>query len=63
MQLDVFSQLRFLPDPMINPSSPEHYLSFDAAMQKKTSEKDCPSLQRQKKRLFHIPQVYNMSKM
>jgi len=46
MELDVFS---FLPDPMINPSNPEHYLSFDEAMQKKTSEKDCPSLQRQKK--------------
>ena len=61
MQLDVFSQLRFLPDPMINPSSPEHYLSFDAAMQTKTSEKDCPSLQRQKKKtISYSPSVQHV---
>ena len=61
MQLDVFSQLRFLPDPMINPSNPEHYLSFDAAMQKKTSEKDCPSLQRQKKKtISYSPSVQHV---
>ena len=50
MDYETFSQLRFLPDPMINPSDPEHYLPFEDAMQKETSEKDCPSLQRQKKK-------------
>ena len=55
MQLDVFSQLHFLPDLMINPLSPEHYLSFDAAMQKKTSEKIVHLYKDRRKRLFQFP--------
>ena len=34
----------YLIDPMINPSEPEHYLSFDGAMLKETTENDCPVL-------------------
>ena len=54
MKMDEVSQLRFLPDLMIDLSNPDHYISFDVVMQKKTSEKDCPSLQRQKKKTNRI---------
>jgi len=55
MEYGIFTQLRFLPDPMISPSDPEHYLSFEDAIQKETSEIDCPSLQGHKKDNFIFP--------
>lgn len=61
MDYDTFTEVRFLPDPMISSHDPEHYLSFDNAMQKETSEKDCPSLQRQKKKtISYSPSVQHV---
>ena len=50
MDRTVFATLRHLPDPMISTSDPEHYLPFEQAMLRDTTDKDCPSLQEHKKK-------------
>ncbi len=52
MEKDLFdTSIRHLPDPILNPSDPEHYLPFSEAFGKETSEKDCPSLVNHKKKV------------
>ena len=46
MDSSVFQDLKFLPDPMLQPNS--HYLPFDQALSKQTTERDWPSLQKTK---------------
>ena len=48
MDRSVFTSLRHLPDHMISTSDPEHYLPFEQALSKNTTDKDCPSLQQPK---------------
>ena len=62
MDANVFSKVRHLPDPMISPSEPDHYLPFDEAMLKVTTEQDCPSLRSSKKKkvLSYSPSVQHV---
>ena len=61
MDHGVFDTVRHLPDPTINPSEPKHYLSFDEAMLKETTEKDCPSLKNHKKKVMsYSPSVQHV---
>ena len=63
MNYETFSQLRFLPNPMINLSDPEHYFPFGDAMQKEMSGKDCPSLPRHKeKTIAYSPSTQHVKK-
>ena len=53
----------YLIDPTINPSEPEHYLSFDGAMLiKETTENDCPFLKNYNKKtvMAYSPSVQHM---
>ena len=48
MDSSVFQDLKFLPDPiyMLQPNG--HYLPFDQALSKQSTERDRPSLQKTK---------------